>query len=77
MFTLFDKAYISVDIGLMKPDKEIYNNVLEDLAISADKALFIDDKLEYVVGAEKVGIRSILFENLHQLKYELRRLDII
>ena len=77
LFNDFDSAFISVEMGMMKPDREIYEKVLENLEISADDALFIDDKQEYVDGAEEVGIKSIKFENYSQLKRELELIGIL
>ena len=73
LFDYFERAYISVDMGLMKPELEIYKRVLEDLGCLAEECLFIDDKLEYVEAAKKVGMNAIKFENLEQLKIDLQK----
>ena len=56
----FNKAFYSFEIGLRKPDIECYEWVLNDLKIDPGKTLFIDDSEKNIVGAEKVGLQTIL-----------------
>ena len=77
LFDYFDRSYISTEIGLLKPDEKIYLKVLSDLRISTDKVLFIDDKQEFVKGAERIGIKSIRYQNFDQLINEMSSLDIV
>ena len=39
----FDYVYLSFEVEMRKPNREIYEYVLNDLGIEADKILFIDD----------------------------------
>lgn len=52
----FEKFYLSHEIKLRKPHKEIYRFVLEDNQIMAEETLFIDDTSENTETAEKLGI---------------------
>ena len=52
----FEKAYYSHQMGLRKPDVQIYNKVLEDSRLDPVETLFIDDYLENVRAATKVGL---------------------
>ncbi|NOT37749.1 MAG: HAD family phosphatase [Saprospiraceae bacterium] len=52
----FDKCYYSHLIHMRKPEKRIYEFVLEDSNIKADETLFIDDKQENLVPAKELGI---------------------
>ena len=56
----FDKAFYSFEIGLRKPDEECYEWVLKDLNIDPQKTLFIDDSINNIEGAKKVGIQTLL-----------------
>lgn len=58
----FDKVYLSHRIGMRKPDKEVYERILEETGFDAARTLFIDDSLQHVVGARKAGIQSIHLE---------------
>jgi HAD superfamily hydrolase (TIGR01509 family) len=77
--TFFDTIVFSCEVGLRKPDiskgslenLEIYRLALSRLGFGADECLFIDDNANCVGAAESLGIRSILFENVEQLRGEL------
>lgn len=53
----FEKFYLSQEIGLRKPNAEIFEFVLNENELNADETLFIDDSKENTVGAEKLGIK--------------------
>lgn len=55
----FDKTYYSHQIGLRKPDIDIYKYVLSDAGILARETIFIDDNQENVAAASSVGIKAI------------------
>ncbi len=56
--TYFDKVYYSHMIGLRKPNKEIFQYVLQDAHISSEETLFIDDLLENVMSAVSMGFQA-------------------
>ena len=51
----FDYVYLSFEIGLKKPDKQIYEYVLNDLKIDANDILFIDDDTYNISMAKECG----------------------
>ncbi len=55
---LFEKRWFSHQIGLVKPDPEIFRYVLKDAGLKADETLFIDDTLVHVEAARSVGIHA-------------------
>lgn len=59
---LFDKIYWSHEVGLRKPDKEIYETVLEENDLIPQETLFIDDSIQNVEAAKKVGIQTIFLK---------------
>lgn len=60
----FDTIIYSYEVGLVKPDSEIYLLCLKNLNISPSRVLMIGDSLENdVIGAKKVGINSIWISN--------------
>ena len=62
--SFFKHIFISKEIGLSKPDPKIYEYVLREINLKPDEILFIDDKLEYLKGAEKAGFKNlIMFKN--------------
>jgi len=72
---LFDKAYISYELGLTKPDPAIFNYILNDLNIKAEECLFLDDGEKNIQAAQKLGFVTYLVtqgENLDFLLDETR-----
>jgi glucose-1-phosphatase len=58
-YELFDQLYLSYDIKLIKPEKEVYQYLLEDQKIKAEESVFIDDNLINVVSASDLGIKGV------------------
>jgi epoxide hydrolase-like predicted phosphatase len=57
---LFDVAVISGDVGLHKPQPEIYLLACERLEVEPAEAVFVDDLRENCAGAEAVGMTAVL-----------------
>ena len=62
IFNLFDGLVFSGEIGLVKPNKEIFDYVLDKYNLKAEESVFIDDNKNNVEGAEKAGIKAYLFD---------------
>jgi len=54
-----DKIYLSQEMGLRKPDPEIYQRLLNEEEASVQDAIFFDDNLENVEAARALGIHSV------------------
>ncbi|SRR5258708_2102252 len=63
----FSKVYCSGNLGVAKPDKEIFEYVLNDLQIEPDELLFIDNQKNNIEAANLLGIKTILFKNKTEL----------
>jgi putative hydrolase of the HAD superfamily len=59
LFRLFDRMYFSHEIQIRKPDAESFTTVLSDFQLATDEVIFLDDVIENVQGAERMGIKSI------------------
>lgn len=57
---LFDTTVISGEVGLHKPQPEIYLLACKRLGVEPADAVFVDDLRENCAGAEAVGITAIL-----------------
>ena len=75
-YDMFDVLVFSCAEGVKKPDRKIYELTLEKLGSLPEQSVFIDDNPEYINGAKKVGINTVLFQNIDQVKDELNRLGI-
>ena len=56
----FDKAYYSCDIGLRKPNADIYEFVLNENKLDVGKTLFVDDSAQNIEAAKALGMQTIL-----------------
>jgi putative hydrolase of the HAD superfamily len=54
---LFKKAYFSHNMGMRKPDEEIFLKVLEEQNLEAKESLFIDDSLPNIETAANIGFK--------------------
>lgn len=54
----FEQFYLSHEIQLRKPNREIYQFVLDQNDLIPEETLFIDDTLENTKAAAKLGIRT-------------------
>ncbi len=77
LYDAFDAVVLSEEVGTSKPKREAYERVLSDLGVSPEEAVFIDDSLENVKGAERLGIKSILHKDPEKLKESLRKMGVV
>ena len=54
----FDVIFNTAELGVAKPDPDVFLHVLGELDVTADDALFIDDLHVNVAGATSVGLRA-------------------
>ena len=68
---LFTDMVLSYEVGLGKPDPEIYRLALRRLDIEPQEAVFVDDQLLYCDVAKSLGMNAIVYTNFAQFKHEL------
>lgn len=56
--TVFNACYYSSQLGMRKPNADIFEYVLKDQQLQASETLFIDDSSQHVEGARKAGLHS-------------------
>ena len=62
LFSLFNYVYYSFEMGLVKPDLAIYQQVLTEQGFSAEEVLFFDDNVANINSAKSMGIQSYLID---------------
>jgi epoxide hydrolase-like predicted phosphatase len=67
----FDAIVISAEVGLMKPDPQIFRLVLEKVDVAPQKAVLIDDFKENIEAARCQGLNVIHFKSRTQALSEL------
>ena len=75
--SLVNGAVYSFDVGVRKPEKEIYEIAMQRANANPQECLFIDDLLVNIQAAKQIGIEGIHFISSEQLKQELVHLGII
>jgi len=73
---LCDRSYLSYELGLAKPEREIYDYAVADLGLPPDQVLFIDDNQINVDGAITAGLQSGLAKGPHEAAQVLRRFGV-
>jgi len=68
----FDEIVISAEEGVVKPYPQIYEITLERLHLESGQAVFVDDFIENVLGAQAVGMQAIHFLSIDQTRAELK-----
>ena len=53
---------------LIKPDKKIYNLLLDRYHLKAENSVYIDDNIANVQSAKEIGMYAIHFENAEKLE---------
>jgi len=71
---LFDGVVISGDVGLHKPQPEIFELACEKVGLPAGVCVFVDDLRENCQGAEAVGMTAVLHRGADSTLPELERL---
>ena len=57
----FDVVVVSCEVGFAKPDPRIYERCLSRLGVEPSHALFVDDRLENIAAAARLGILTFHF----------------
>lgn len=52
---LCDRSYVSFELGMVKPDREIFDHIAADLGLAPERILFLDDSAPNVEGARAAG----------------------
>ena len=75
-YAMFDAAVFSCAEGTRKPEQRIYEIALERLNVKAHEAIFIDDRADFIAGAQRLGMHTILFKDHEQVRRDLISLAI-
>ena len=62
-YNLFDKVYYSYEVKLRKPDPNIFELVIEENNLNVKNTLFIDDSIQHINSAKKIGLQTYHLNN--------------
>ncbi len=77
VFAEFDGIVVSGCEKLLKPDPKLYNILLERYGLKAEECVFLDDNQINVDAANVLGIKSIRFTNIDEVRPQLKELGIL
>jgi len=62
----YDQIIFSCDVGMMKPNSDIYVLAQEKANVNSEEILLVDDRKDYLEGARKLGWKTFLFNSEEQ-----------
>jgi len=57
-YNLFEKVYYSHEVKLRKPNSDIFKLVIKENCLSIKNTLFIDDSIQHIESAKKIGLKT-------------------
>ena len=72
---IFENKFYSFDMKCRKPEKKIYNMVINKSGIKASNFIFFDDMKENIDAAKLVGMNGYLVSNISDLIYYLKTIN--
>src|SRR5699024_7958425 len=73
---LMEAIVVSGEVGMIKPDPQIFHYLLETYSVDPQDAVFIDDSHANVAAARRVGLAAIQFRDVPALRQELSKLGV-
>jgi putative hydrolase of the HAD superfamily len=67
LFSHFQRLVFSCEVHRVKPEPEIYQHCLHALKLAPQEVLFLDDKVENVEAARKLGIHSLAVDSIENV----------
>ena len=72
-FGWFEAGVFSGRVGLMKPERAMFDHARDSMALDLGQSLFIDDHPANIAAARALGWQALHFENAAQCAAALRR----
>jgi len=64
----FFRIFNSAEIGVCKPDKRIYEHVINQLKCNPEEILFVDDSLSHILAASDLGMITCHYTSLEEFQ---------
>ena len=72
----FNELILSHEVGYVKPEPEIYHEVLKRSGMKPEHCLFVDDLQPNIEGAQSVGLNAFQFTGFDDLRVKLNEFNI-
>lgn len=70
----FDQIVISSEVGLIKPEPEVFEYITSELGVAPGECIFTDDNPKHVSAAERLGIHGIVYTDVPTLKEKIEQI---
>ncbi len=72
----FDIAVYSYEVGISKPDKRIFQELVNRSGVNPQEIVFADDDIKKISGAKEIGIQAFLYEGFDKFVEKLKELGV-
>jgi HAD superfamily hydrolase (TIGR01509 family) len=76
VFEPFDICILSCEVGLIKPQKEIFELAIRKLDLKPEECVLIDDREKYLSVPRDMGFRVIRYKGNKKLIEELKVIGV-
>ncbi len=77
MFRLFERVFVSSEIGLRKPHRAAFDYVVREMGVEANAILFFDDLPDNIAGATDAGLRAVQVRKSADVRHALGGLGCV
>jgi 2-haloacid dehalogenase len=77
VFNLFESIVVSGEVKLVKPDPAIFRLLLKRIHLTAEECLLVDDSMQNIIAAQKMGFATHHFTSPARLEDDLRQSGIL
>ncbi len=74
---IFDELVLSYQVGAIKPERKIFDEVVRLANGERDSLFYIDDREDLIKAAKELNIDCVRFENINQLKSVMKEKGIL
>ena len=67
----FDGAVFSCEVGIKKPDREIFELIIDKYNLNLSETVYFDDKERMVSAAKEYGFNAIVFKSIEDIEKEI------
>lgn len=72
----FDVAVFSYQEGVFKPDKKIFQALINKAGVKAEEIVYSDDNPERIQGARDLGMTAFVYKDFSQFLDELKKIGV-
>jgi putative hydrolase of the HAD superfamily len=73
----FDGTAFSYELGVDKPNREIFLALIDAAGVKAEEIVYSDDNADRLGGATELGINTFVYKDFDQFMSELSKLGVI